>query len=320
MKHEFIVNPASGKRSHVKQAVERIREGCGRNGVNYAITLTECAGDAARIAKSIAQRGDEARVYAVGGDGTLCEVVQGAAGAEGVAVTNLPAGTGNDFLRMFGAHAKDAFWDLDELLQNPKQKAFDLIDCNGRLGLNVVCAGVDARVAADVDRFKALPLVRGKGAYILALAQNVLFKGIARDMRVQIGDAVWDQPTAILCICNGRYYGGGFLPVPDAMPDDGIFDVLLVPKVSLLTFARFVGDYSTGKYADYPELITAYHTGETILYESKEEITTVVDGEVMRAKRFAVKISEKKLNFFWPRSVSYQPENRRAAAVSVNET
>ena len=53
--------------------------------------------------------------------------------------------------------------------------------------LGVVCAGVDARVAADVHRYKALPLVTGMGAYILSLTVNVLFKGIARPTVVEVG-------------------------------------------------------------------------------------------------------------------------------------
>lgn len=319
MRHEFIINPAAGKKN-AREAVERIEAACRKHGLEYRVTFTECAGDGARIARGIAEGERAARIYAVGGDGTLFEVVQGAAGAKHVAVTNLPAGTGNDFLRMFGKDCKKAFWDLDSLINDSEEKAFDLIECNGAVGLNVVCAGVDARVAADVGRFKALPGVHGMGAYVLALAQNVLFKGLARDMRVTIGGKVWDRSTTILCICNGRYYGGGFMPVGDAMPDDGLLDVLLVPKVSLLTFARFVGDYSTGKYAQYPDLITAYHTAEPIVFEAAEEITTVIDGEVARAKRFEVKLSEKKLNFFWPRRVSYRPEEAQAAAEAVNKT
>lgn len=308
MRYEFILNPASGKRKDLKALEEAIRAAGKRHDLPCRVTLTECAGDGVRIARSIVDRGEEAKIFAVGGDGTLFEVVQAAAGADHVAVTNIPAGTGNDFLRLFGPESREAFWDLDALLTDFDQKPLDVMDCNGTLGLNIVCAGVDARVAADVDRFKALPLVRGKGAYVMALVQNVLFKGIARDMTVHIGDKTWSRPTSILCICNGRYYGGGFMPVPDAMPDDGVLDALLVPKVSLPTFARFVGDYSAGKYALYPDLISAYHSSQPITFESPEPITTVVDGEVITSKAFTVALSEKKLNFFWPKRVSYRPK------------
>lgn len=314
MRHEFIINPAAGKRKHIRAAVEAIQAACARHDLRHTVTLTESAGDAVRITRSIVESGAPARVYAVGGDGTLCEVLQAAAGAEQIAVTNLPAGTGNDFLKLFGPTYREDFWDLEALLGDYSQAALDVMGCNGRLGLDVVCAGVDARVAADVDRFKALPLVKGQGAYILSLAQNVLFKGIAKPMTVHIDGKTWDKPTSILCICNGRHYGGGFMPVGDAMPDDGILDALLVPEVSLPTFARLVGEYAKGKYADYPELIEAHHTSGPISYEAVEPITTVVDGEVMRAKSFTVSLSDKKLNFFWPARLSYRLEKEPAGA------
>ncbi|MGN1004870.1 MAG: diacylglycerol/lipid kinase family protein, partial [Oscillospiraceae bacterium] len=112
--------------------------------------------------------------------------------------------------------------------------------------------------------------------------------------------------TAIICICNGRYYGGGFMPVGEAMPDDGILDMLIVPKVSRFTFFRLVSKYATGQYRSFPQLIRHFHCGE-IAFSSAEEIVTVVDGEVMRDNSFRVRLSEKKVNFFYPPSVNYQP-------------
>ena len=174
------------------------------------------------------------RGYACGGDGTLNEVVNGAAEYPNAAVTCVPKGTGNDFLKLFGPEYRQLFYDLEGLAVGP-QTPFDLMDCNGHLGLDVVCAGVDARIAAGVHRYKDLPGVSGKGAYVLSLLEQVLLRGIARPMEVEVDGKRWQGETAVLCVCNGRHYGGGFMPVPEAMPDDGILDVLLIPKVSLLT-------------------------------------------------------------------------------------
>lgn len=243
------------------------------------------------------------RIYACGGDGTLNEVVCGAAGYDNAAVTNVPRGTGNDFLKIFGPTYRTAFCDLAALADGP-QAAFDVMDCNGKLGLGVVCAGVDARIAADVHQYSRLPLVGGIGAYILSLIVNVLWKGITRPAAVQVQGETLSGDTAIICICNGRYYGGGFMPVGDAMPDDGVLDMLIVPKVSRFTFFRLVGQYAKGNYRRYPELIRHFH-GAEIAFSSPEEIVTVVDGEVMRGREFRVRLSEKKLHFFYPPSVDY---------------
>ena len=230
-------------------------------------------------------------------------MVCGAAGYDNVAVTNVPRGTGNDFLKIFGPDYRKAFSDLEALADGP-QTAFDLIDCNGRVGINIACAGVDARVASDVHKYKRLPLVSGIGAYIMALVVNVLFKEICRPTTVRVEGETLTGETALVCACSGRYYGGGFMPVGEAMPDDGVLDILVVGKVSLLTFARLVGKYATGQYRKFPQYIRHFH-GQEVRITSPQEIVTVVDGEVMRAEEFCIRLSEKKINFFYPSTVNY---------------
>ena len=232
-------------------------------------------------------------------------MVNGAAGFDNAAITCVPKGTGNDFLKVFGPNYRDLFYDLEALAAGP-QTTLDLMDCNGKLGLDVVCGGVDARIAAGVHRYKDLPFVTGKGAYILSLIENIFLKGICRPMEVQMGPVHYSGPTAIVCVCNGRYYYGGFMPVADAMPDDGVLDMLLVGKVSLLTFIRLVGQYAKGRYKDYPQLIEDFH-GQELTWSSKEPLVAVVDGEVLESTSFTVRLSEKKIHFFYPSGASYAP-------------
>ena len=300
MRHLFIINPAAGRKgstAHLEGLLSELS-------VPHEKIYTKGAGDAREIARQAAATGEEVRLYACGGDGTLNEVVNGAAGFPNAAVTCVPKGTGNDFLKLFGPEYRQLFYDLEGLAVGP-QTPFDLMDCNGHLGLDVVCAGVDARIAAGVHRYKDLPGVSGKGAYVLSLLEQVLLRGIARPMEVEVDGKRWQGETAVLCVCNGRHYGGGFMPVPEAMPDDGILDVLLIPKVSLLTFARLVGKYAKGRYRDYLQLIQDFHTTQ-ITYRSREELVTVVDGEVLRDTQFTLRLSEKKVNFFYPAQARYR--------------
>ena len=295
MRHLFIINPAAGKRETTPQ-LEVLLE---KLSFPHEVAYTQGEGDARRLTEEAVERGESVRIYACGGDGTLNEVVNGAAGHSHAAVTNVPKGTGNDFLKIFGPDYRKLFYDLESLAVGP-QVPFDLIDCNGHLGIDVVCAGVDARIAADVHRYKDWRFVSGIGAYILSLLENILFKGIARPITVRMGDIRWeDRPACLLCVCNGRHYGGGFMPVGEAMPDDGVLDMLLVKKVRLLTFLRLVGRYAKGLYRQYPELILDYH-GQEVSFSAQKPITVVVDGEVMRDTAFTVRLSEKKVNFFYP--------------------
>lgn len=311
MKHLFIVNPAAGKKGSTDDLVHRIEAAF--EGRDYEIAYTRKCGDAEHLTHAAAQAGGEVRVYACGGDGTLNEAVNGAAGYEHVAITNVPKGTGNDFLRIFGRGYREGFSNLAALADGP-QAALDLMDCNGKLGLGVICAGVDARVAADVHKYKALPLVTGTGAYVLSLVVNVLFKGIARPTTVDMGDVHLDGDTSIICICNGRYYGGGFMPVGEAQPDDGVLDMLVVPKVSRTTFFRLVGKYAKGRYRECPDVIFDHH-GDTITFSSPADIVAVVDGEVMIDRAFTVRLSERKVNFFYPPDMFWR-ESLQTANIS----
>ena len=301
MKHLFIINPAAGQRESTEKLEAQIRA----LPVEAEIVYTSQAGEAVEITRRAAESGEPVRIYGCGGDGTLNEVVNGAAGFDNAAVTNVPMGSGNDYLKIFGPENKMRFADLEALVNGP-QAAMDLIDCNGRLGIGVVCAGVDARVADNVDRYKRLPLIRGLGAYILSLAVNVLFKGITRPTKLDAGDFHFEGDTSIICVCSGRYYGGGFMPVGDNMPDDGVIETLIVPKVSVFTFARLVGAYSKGRYKEYPDLIWPRKDSEiTFASCDKRDVVVCVDGEIMRDRSFTVKLSDKKVNFFYPGDLSY---------------
>lgn len=315
MKHLFIINPLAGKKRTLDDFCQEIHALFGDR--DHEIVLTEYEGHAEELTRAAAQSGQPVRIYACGGDGTLNEVVCGAAGYENAAVTNVPRGTGNDFLKIFGSDYREAFSDLNALADGP-QTAFDLIDCNGRVGINIVCAGVDARVASDVHKYKRLPLVGGIGAYILALIENVLFKGICRPTTIRVAEETLVGESALVCVCSGRYYGGGFMPVGEAMPDDGVLDILVVGKVNLPIFARLVGKYAKGQYRKFPKYIRHFH-GQEVIVSSEQEVVTVVDGEVMRAGEFCIRLSEKKINFFYPSTVDYKLSEEEIRAF-VNAT
>lgn len=301
MRHIFIINPTAGKKRSTTALVDRIQA----LDIPCEIQFTEEAGDALHIARQAAESGGEARIYACGGDGTLNEVVNGAAGCDSVAVTNVPTGTGNDFLKIFGKGSRARFNDLEALSRGP-QTAMDLIDCNGRLGIDIVCTGLDARVAVDKDKYNDFPLVSGIGAYAISAVANVLFKRISQPVVVDMEDYHYEGEATIVCVCSGRYYGGGFMPVGDNMPDDGLLETLVVRKVDRLTFFRLVGEYGRGRYARYPNLIR-YGQGNGVTVRSPQELVAVVDGEPLRARELIIRLSDKKVNFFYPAGLDYRP-------------
>ncbi len=299
MHHLFIINPTAGKKRDTRQLEEEIRS----LGLSHEIILTKRAGDARRIARTMAELGEDLRIYACGGDGTLNEVVNGAAGFNNVAVTNVPIGTGNDFLKIFGRDYKARFLDLKALAEGP-QAAMDLIDCNGHLGIDIVCTGLDARIAVDKDKYNGFPLVSGVGSYAISAVANVLVKGIGVPTVVDCGDLHYEGETALVCVCSGRYYGGGFMPVGDNMPDDGVLETLVVRKVSRATFFRLLRAYGSGRYREFPDLIW-HRRGDGAVVRGEQELVAVVDGEPVRGKELVIRLSDKKVNFFYPAGCGY---------------
>ncbi len=299
MKHIFIINPAAGK-ADSRQRVYQMAEALRRNhSLDVECMLTKSEGHALSLVRGLAAQGCGLRFYACGGDGTANEVANGAAGFENAAMTVVPIGTGNDFLRNFGADAA-RFADPENLWNGPAQK-LDLIDCNGRLCLTIACSGVDARIARDVHRYSVVPLTGGKSSYVASLLVNFLFKGIGSRWTVELDGEEQDaRDFALVAVCNGRYYGGGFMPVAEASMTDGVLTTLVVKKVSRVQFARFVTPYSRGEYEKFPQF-AACHTASVVRIRSeKADVVTCLDGECFISDDVTLRLSDKKLNFFGP--------------------
>ena len=301
MTHLFIINPAAGSRDRTQTYREAIRAACRSRGLQYRIHISQAPGDCRRLARAAAETGEEFRIYACGGDGTLNEVADGAAGFDNVSVTVFSGGSGNDFVKMFDD--PKAFFDLERLL-DCEEVTFDMIRCNDTRALNICSVGLDARIGTDVSRYKRLPLLHGFRAYAASTAVN-LIKGIAEHYVVEIDGQTLDGEFTFVCACNGRFYGGGFNPVPEADPTDGLLDVLLVDKVKLLEVPGLIGKYKNGQYRQLGSLVRHYKT-KSLKITCDREVPVNVDGEALYAKVVEFSLAEDKLRFFYPKGLSFR--------------
>ena len=301
MKHLFIINPAAGSRNRTKDYMQKIETVFAGRDMEYEIQVSVAPGDCRRLAREAAQSGEEYRIYACGGDGTLNEVASGAAGYPNVAITTFAGGSGNDFIRIFSDPA--AFRDLERLL-DCKEDTFDLIRCNEDFSLNICSIGLDARIGTDVSRYKRLPLLHGFRAYAASTVVNVI-KGIAEHYVIEIDGEVIDGKQTMVCACNGRFYGGGFNPVPEADPSDGKMDVLVVKKVSRLQVAKVVGKYKAGKYKELPHLVRHFRT-DNLRIRCDKETAINLDGELRTGTDVEFKIAQEKIRFFYPKTLTWQ--------------
>ncbi len=299
MKHVFIINPSAGKsdsRRRIYAMAEALRE---RHGLDVECMLTASAGHATTLAHSLAESGGEVRLYACGGDGTANEVANGIAGYANAAMTCIPVGTGNDFLKNFGADY-EKFLDAENLWNGAAQP-LDLIDCNGRCCLTIACSGVDARIGESVHKFSAYPHMSGRGSYLVSVAMNGVFGRIGRRWTVWLDEEKIEDEFALVSVCNGRYYGGGSTPVPEARMNDGVLHTVLVRNVGKLRFARLFPTYSAGNYKELPRELVRVSTARVVRIHSDDgDITTCLDGESLHGRDVTLRLSEKKLSFFGP--------------------
>lgn len=302
MKHVFIINPTAGKSDSTRKIyamAERLRQ---EHGLDVQCILTKRQGHAVDLARELCKTGEELRFYACGGDGTVNEVANGIVGFDNAAMTVIPVGTGNDFLKNFGDRAAE-FTDAENLWDG-EVFPLDAIDVNGRIALTIACSGLDARVAADVHKYSESPLLDGKGSYVYSLMINFVFKPIYNHWTVMVDDQIRESDYALVAVCNGRYYGGGFMPVPEAKMNDGVLDTLVIDRVNHATFAKMVNGYSKGEYRKFSQFIHHYTPSVIRIHSEKNDIVTCLDGECVTGSDVVIKLAEGKVHFFGPKGCS----------------
>ena len=301
MKHLFIVNPKAGGRD-MSEDIRALAENAFKsNPDKYEIYTTKAPGDATEEVRRRAETGENYRIYSCGGDGTFNECVSGAVNKSNIAVCPFPFGTGNDFCRMFGEEQK-LFTDMDAVIAGTEHD-IDVIDCNGRYSINICSVGIDARIGTNVHKYSSIPLIGGATGYVVSAIVEIC-KGISRHMVIRSSDYAADGKFALVCACNGRYYGGGFNPSTDAMPDDGILDIYIVSDVNLLTLAVLIGKYAKGRGDELPKYITHLRS-DHVSIEFDEDNVINLDGEAMSAKKVDIKLIPKAVKMIVPRGMRF---------------
>lgn len=300
MKHLFIINPAAGSRDRTPIYTAEIEAACKKRNLDYQIAVSSAPGNCCQLAREAAETGEEIRIYACGGDGTLNEVASGAAGFPDASVTAYAGGSGNDFVKLFSEPT--AFCDLERLL-DAEEVTFDMIRCNDALSLNICSVGLDARIGTDVASYKRIPLIQGFRAYLLSTLVNVV-RGISDHYVVEINGETIDADQTFVCVCNGRFYGGGFNPIPEADPTDGILNVLLVKKVSRLQVPGLIGKYKNGRYREMGDLVQYFQTDKLTVHCDKPSAINL-DGELLTAQTVEFSVAKEKLRFFYPQGLTW---------------
>lgn len=301
MKHIFILNPAAGPKKAEKTILPRILEAVKEENADYEIHRTMNVGDGENFVRNrcLAHPGEDIRFYAVGGDGTLNEVANGIFGFPKAEFAFIPAGTGNDFARIFADPR--AFLDIKKQLRG-RAIPIDLIRYDDRVIVNMLNIGLDCAVVTEVDMLKEKYFLRGPFAYMVGV--GVVFgRNRGFHLKVTLEDGrVYDQEFTLVAVGNGAFCGGGFKGVPRAEIDDGLLDVSLVNKVNRRTFASLITKYHKGTHLESPAAgdIITYVKCRSLSIEPKDTMQICVDGEVHCSGRLDISIVPSAIQFSVP--------------------
>ena len=272
----IVVNPAAGG-GRAGRLVPWIRDQIAQRS-DLDLRVTTGAGDAESLAAGAVAEGRE-RVVAVGGDGTVQEVLNGllAAGIPGAELGILPVGTGNDLARSLKLPGDPA--EAWTVAIGSATRSLDVARAtNGSGGERWFASaggiGFDAQVAAAMSTRRGWQA--GKAGYLLTTLSELRRFENCR-VRLMIDDEVIDASVLFVAFANGEYYGGGMRIAPGARTDDGRLDICVVGDISRATAIRQLPNLYRGTHVRHAAV--SMHAGSTISIDGAETTRVHLDGE-----------------------------------------
>ncbi len=257
LKYRIILNP-SANQSAAKKRFGNIKRLFNASGIDCDFSVTRHAKDATTLSAEAADLGYSA-VIAVGGDGTINEVVNGLMQTSGngksLALGIIPAGTGNDFSDMAGLPREIEAAIRNIILNKTRQVDVGMVEIDdGKEKLffdNNSALAMEPMVNLESSRFKR---ISGTPRYLAGLA-SALTKLRAWDMEIEWEGGSYSGQSLLLSVCNGPRAGSTFMMAPDAKIDDGLFDVILAPNLRMHRVLRILPRLFNGSHLSQPEVM-----------------------------------------------------------------
>lgn len=238
----FIVNPnsRSGKAALIWKDLEKVL--CERN-IEYKAFFTQYKGHAALLSASVTKNLPERsalKLIAVGGDGTIQEVLSGVSDLSRITFGYIPTGSGNDFCRSMKL-PQDPMEALELVLSDKRPHPMDVahISCGSSSSRFAISCGIgfDAAVCHEVSITSMKKVLNkiglGKLVYLfVALKQLLFLKPSPMTLTLDGNKKEEFSKVYFTAVMNQKYEGGGFKFCPDASPSDGYLDVIVVDSLS----------------------------------------------------------------------------------------
>lgn len=239
-KIKFIINPAAGN-GEAKNTINLIHSKMETTGLDYSISISGYKGDVERISSEAVEEG-YTDVVAVGGDGTVLETYNGLFN-KNVNLGLIPAGTGNDFVKMININ-KNFEEAIDKIIKG-NTKVIDIGVVNETHFLNVVAMGIDGDIVKKTEQVKKI--IKGSPAYIYSTFSTLLnYK--CKNVRIEIDGEVYNRKVYLVAVGNGKYFGGGMMVTPGAELDSENFEVVIINEMTRMKFAVLFKKVFSGKH------------------------------------------------------------------------
>jgi YegS/Rv2252/BmrU family lipid kinase len=274
----FLVNPASDNGATGKRWPE-LAHRASMLGLNGETLFSERPGHLIDLART-AVDGGASVVVAVGGDGTLNEVVNAIAGGD-VDLATIPLGTGMDFVRTYGIPTR-----FDDAVRVALEGTPRTIDAGRvryrtwggeeavRWFANVGSVGMSGAVAQRANGMSKV--LGGKLTFFYALTR-VFLEWENTDVTVTLDDGVRRGRMHDVVVANGVWHGGGMKLAPDALPDDGLFDVVLIGDVGKVDFLTTAPKIYKGRHVTHPKVDVL--RSKRVEVDAAERLPIEVEGE-----------------------------------------
>lgn len=270
----FIVNPTSGN-GKSKNIFPEIEEYLRKNNISFQSVYTEYKGHAVKLAEEISRNEQVKAIVAVGGDGTLSEVINGAFPTD-IPIGYIPTGTGNDFARSMGIPREPI--EAMKYILKMGIKNIDIGKINGHFFANVASMGFDAEVANYVNHTK-LKNYLGKVVYVLGVIKALwTFKPKKLHLTIDGKDYFFDK-VWLVAFANNKYYGGGMMISPNSVNDDGMLDIVLVNNLTRIKLLKLFPTIFKGKHINYSQVTVL--KGKNIKVIADEKYIVQTDGEIL---------------------------------------
>lgn len=302
---KVIINPNAGS-GRGRKEWDEISNLLKAAGIEFSSAVSQFKYNSIDLVRQAYQEGYR-RFIAVGGDGTIHEVVSGIMSLNrqdpDVVLAVIPVGTGNDWGREWGVTTDHR--QAVELISKGNTRVQDLAvvkafkngNINTRYMVNIGGLGFDANVCFKVDGYKDKGKA-GKSLYLKGLVRS-FFGYTNRQFKINVdGKTLYEGPVFSTAFGIGKYSGGGMMQTPDALPDDGLLEVTVIKKIPKLKVLFNIKKLYSGDIYSIKQVI---HTqAQYVSVESHPATKVEVDGEAVGFSPVAIKMIPHALRIIVP--------------------